>query len=245
MEILFVVDSVEDIEHKISLLDSLGAEIKFFVSSEHVAKLVKNKFVASRTQAIYNNNVNTTIDKYLKADNYKPTPTLLYYASAEVSLQLLDNIRQNLQLKPHTIYAKKRFSWWDKVKLWFYQKVIKLIFGINDQYASVKLQYFDEEVMSVLAKTNFRNHIFSIPNALSIEIENDKTDSYYNKRKVDKNLLYNPIVICLMLICYVVLERFLNLPFWVYLLVIALILATIINWIIMIVKTTFDERYKK
>jgi len=53
MEILFVVDKLEDIEKKISLLDSFGADIKFFVNSKHVAKLVKNKYILERIVAIY------------------------------------------------------------------------------------------------------------------------------------------------------------------------------------------------
>ena len=245
MEVLFVVDSVENIDSKISLFDALNVDIKFFVHSNNVAKLAKKKSVLNRIKSIYNNNVNLTIDQYLKSSDYIPTPTILYYSSAEIDLQLINRIRENLQLKPNTIYVKKRFSWWDKVKLWFYQKFIRLIFGMKDECASVKLQYFNEKVMEIFVKTSFKNHIFSMPNALSVEVGSANENTYYGKRKFDKNYLYNPIVVCLILICYVVLERFLVLPFWVYFLVIALILATIINWIIMVIRNAFDVRYKK
>lgn len=245
MEILFIVDNLDDIERKISLLDSFGLDIKFFVNAKYVTKLITNKFIVNRIVAIYNNNVNMTIDKYLKDKNYKPKQTLLYYSSAELTNEIIDQIREYLKLKPNVIYVKKKFTWWDKVKLWFYQKVIKLIFGLNDEFASVKLQYCSEELMSALAQTNFKNHIFTIPNALNIELDKTKETTYYNKPKPNKNYLYNPIVICLILICYVVLEKFLKLPFWAYLLVITMILATIINLIIMIVKNSFDIRYKK
>ena len=245
MEILFVIDSVEGLERKISLLEGFGAEIKFFVHYKYVAEIIKNKFIVNRVVAIYNNNLNVTIDKYLKSENYKPTSTVLYYSSADLTHEMISNIRDNLKLKPSVIYVKKKFNWWSKFKLWFYQKVIKLIFGLNDEYASIKLQYFSDELMGAFAQTNFKNHIFSIPNNLSIELDKGNESSYYAKPKFNKNYLYNPIVLCLILICYVVLERFLILPFWVYLLVIALILATIINWIIMIVKNVFDIRYRK
>jgi len=245
MEILFVVDKLEDIEKKISLLDSFGADIKFFVNSKHVAKLVKNKYILERIVAIYNKNVDITIDKYLKADEYKPTETLLYYSSAKLTAEMVDMIRENLKLNPDTIYIKKKFSIWDKVKLWFYHKFIKLIFGINDEYASVKLQYFSTNIMGALAETNFRNHIFQVSNSLNIEIPKGEEKTFYDNYKFNKNCLYNLIAICVILICYVVLERFLVLPFWVYLLVIALILATIINLIIFITVGAFDCRYKK
>ena len=245
MEILFVIDSIDDIERKISLLEVFGADIKFFVHSKYVAKIVKNKFIVNRVVAIYNNNINETIDKYLKSENYKPVQTLLCYSSVNLNNEIINKIRDNLQFKPNVIYLKKRLDWWGKFKLWFYQKVVKLIFGLNDEYASIKLQCFSDKVMEVFAQTNFKNHIFSIPNSLNIELDKINQNSFYSQPKFNKNYLYNPIVICLVLICYVVAERFLVLPFWIYLFIIAMILVIIVNWIIMIVKNTFDKRFKK
>lgn len=245
MEILFVVDSIDDIEHKISLLEVFGADIKFFIQSKYVAKIIKNKFIVNRVVAIYNNNINETIDKYLKDEKYKPKQTLLCYSSVTLNSDIINKIRDNLQFKPTVIYLKKKLNWWSKFKLWFYQKVVKLIFGLNDEYASIKLQYFSEELMEIFVQTNFKNHIFSIPNSLAVELDKGKESSYYNKQKFNKNYLYNPIIICLVLICYVVAERFLALPFWVYLFIIAMILAVIVNWIVMIVKNTLDKRLKK
>ena len=158
---------------------------------------------------------------------------------------MLNDIREKLKLIPSVVYVKKKLNWWSKLKLWFYQKVIKLIFNLNDEYASVKLQYFSAEIMEAFVNTNFKNHIFRVHNSLNIELDKDKVETYYSKPKFNKNYLYNPIVMCLILICYVVIEKFLTLPFWVYFLVIALLLATIINWIIMIIKNNFDIRYKK
>ena len=245
MEILFVVDKLEDIEKKISLLESFGADIKFFVDSKNVAKLVKNKYILDRIVAVYSKNVNITIDKYLKGDEYKPTETLLYYSSAKLTVEIVNKIREDLKLNPDTIYIKKKFSMWDKIKMWFYHKVIKLIFGINDEYASVKLQYFSKNIMSALSETNFKNHIFRVENYLNIELVKGEEETFYNKPKFNKNYLYNFVALCLILICYVVIERFLVLPFWVYLLIIALILATIINLIVFIIIGAFDCRYKK
>ncbi len=245
MEVLFVLDSVENVERKIALFDEIGANIKFFVSFKNVAKIMSNKYIVSRIVAIYKNNVNVTIDKYIKSSNYKPQNTILYHSSAELTHDLINNIREKLTLKPDTIYIKKKFGVWSKIKLWFYHKIIKLIFGVNDEYASVKLQYCSAELMQALVETSFKNHIFNIPTAISIELDKTKAKTYYNKPKFDKNCLYNPIVMCAMLICYVLLEKFFKLPFWFYLFVIAIVLATIINLIIMIVKNNFDKRYKK
>jgi len=245
MEILFVIDKLEDVERKLSLLESFGAEIKFFVNSKFVAKLVKNKSILERIVAIYSKDVNITIDKYLKSEGYKPTETLLYYSSAKLTAEIIDKIREDLKLNPDTIYIKKKFSVWDKIKLWFYHKIIKLMFGIDDEYASVKLQYFSTNIMGALAETNFRNHIFEISNSLNIELSKGEEETFYNKSKFNKNCLYDLIVLCLILICYVVLERFFVLPFWVYLLAVALILATIISLIVIITISAFDCRYKK
>ncbi|MFQ6724392.1 MAG: hypothetical protein ACLRFE_03575 [Clostridia bacterium] len=245
MEILFVVDSVKDIEHKISLLENCCGEFKFFVNSKHVADIVKNKFIVDRVVGIYSNNEKATIDKYLQSENYKPTATILYYSSAKIDLNMINEIRENLKLNPNVIYIKKKFNIWDKIKFWFYDKFIKMISGMEDAKASIKLQYLNEESMEVLARTSFKNHIFDIPNALTIELDKENVQSYYSKSKFNPKVLYNPIVMCLIAICYVIVEKAFNLYFWVYLLVIASLIITIINWVVMVAKNTFDERYKK
>ena len=70
MDILFVIDSIKNLDKKISLItDNFGNNIKFFVHAKLVADIAKNKFIATNTIAIYNKNVNVTIDKYIKSAN--------------------------------------------------------------------------------------------------------------------------------------------------------------------------------
>ena len=245
MEILFVVDNIEDIDRKISLLEEFGAEIKFFVEAKYVSKVITNKNIVNKLEAICNHNVNETIDKYLKSDKYNPKPTLLYHSSAKLTKELIDKIRINQNFGPNAIYVKKRLGLWTRIKLWFYQKLVKSIFGLEDEYASTKLQYFNAELMEIFKDTSFKNHVFKIPNSLTIEVDKTDEKSYYAKSKFNKNTLYNPIVLCTVSILYVVLEKFLKLPFWSYFLVVVLLLSTVINWIVMLIKDDFDIRYKK
>lgn len=245
MEILFVIDSLNNLDNKINLLKAFDADIKFFVDAKLAPQLVKNKYIINHIIAIYNRNVNITIDKYIKQSTYTPTATLLYYASANLDTKLINNIRENLKLKPDVIYVKKRLSLWDKFKLWFYDKLIRLIFGVKDEYASTKIQYFSDEMMGEFSKSSFKNHIFSFRNAQTIELEKSESESYYARPGFNKNYLYNPIALCLILICYVVLERFFKLPFVVYFFVIALIISVLFVTVVMIINNTFNKRYKK
>ncbi|MBO5910351.1 MAG: hypothetical protein J6Q15_02455 [Clostridia bacterium] len=245
MEVLFIVDQVKGLDKKISFFEDMGADIKFFVNFKLTGKVISNKKILSNMVSIYNNNINKSIDEYVKKEGYVATETLLYYSSVDINNDMINQIIEKIGLNPDTIYVKKKFNWWSKFKLWFYQKVIKLLFGMNDEYASFKLQYFSKRLMEAFVKTNFKNHIFSIQTSDFVEIEKEQEKLYYGTRKFNKNLLYNPIAFCLILICYVVLERFLALPFWVYFLVVALLLCTIINLIIMMIVSAFDYRYKK
>lgn len=245
MEILFVVDEVKDIERKISLFENIGAKISFFVNSNCVKDIIERKEIVEKIVAIYKNNVNVTIDKYIRTDNYQAQPTILYYSSAELTPDIIESIRERLKINPDTIYVKKKFNFWQKFKLWFYQKLIKGIFGLNDEFASIKLQYFSKDLMEACVTTSFKNHIFTIINATTIELDKSIEKTYYTKPKFNKYSLLNPIVICFILICYVVAEKFFKLPFWTYLLFIALILSTIMSWIAMAVKSRFDTRYRK
>ena len=245
MEILFVIDSLNNLDNKINLLKVFDADIKFFVDAKLAPKLVGDKYIINRTVAIYNKNVNITIDKYIKQTSYVPDATLLYYASADLNVKIIDSIRENIKLNPNVIYIKKRLSLWDKFKLWFYDKFIRLIFGVKDEYASTKLQYFNDEMMVEFRKSSFKNHIFSFINAQTIELEKSESESYYARPGFNKNYLYNPIALCLILICYVVLERFFKLPFVVYFFVIALIISVLFVTVVMIINNTFNKRYKK
>jgi len=245
MEILFVIDRVKDIERKVSLFEGISDKISFFVNSNCIKDIIDKKEIVENIVAIYNKNVNVTIDKYIRTEDYQPQPTILYYSSAEITPEIIENIRENLKINPDTIYVKKKFNFWQKVKLWVYQKLIKGIFGLNDEFASIKLQYFSAELIQECIATSFKNHIFTIINATTIELDKSVEKTYYNKPKFNKYCLLNPIVICFILICYVVAEKFLKLPFWTYFLFVALILSTIMSWIAMAVKSRFDTRYRK
>ena len=245
MEILFVVDSVEGLEHKIELLEPLSSDIKFFVRSDLVPSMIKKKKIVKQIVAMFSKNVNITIDKYLRADAYKPTDTLVYYSSVELTAEMVNAIRDRLVLKPSTIYVKKKLNWWGRVKLWCYNKLVHLLFGCEDAYASTKLQYFSADIMTLLKDAGFKNHIFAIPGAVSVELEQGKEKSYYAKPKFNKNYLFNPIAFCFVLICYVLLEKFFKLPFWTYLLFILLLITVVINTFAMIIKDVLDTRYKK
>ena len=245
MEIFFVIDSLDNLEHKISLLEGFGGNIKFFVDAKCVPKLLTNKYIVERVVAIYNKNVNVTIDKYIKSGRYELQDTLLYYASADLDLNIVEDIRERLKAKPEVIYVKKKLNAWKRFKLWFYQLFTKFIFGVTDEYASIKLQYLSIETMRVLIENGFKNHIFSMPEAHAITLDNQKAESYYTKPRFNKNLLYNPIAMCIVLMGYVVLEKFFKLKFWMYLFVVLTIIAVIACWGVMAIKSKFDTRYKK
>lgn len=245
MEIFFVIDSLDNIEHKISLLENLGDNIKFFVDAKLVPKILGNKYIVTRVVSIYNKNVNVTIDKYIKSERFKLQNVLLYYASAELDLNIVEDIRERLKAKPDVIYVKKRLNAWKRFKLWFYQKFTNFIFGVPDEYASIKLQYISADVMSKLIESGFKNHIFTMPEAHTITLDDKKAESYYTKPKFNKNLLYNPMAMCVILMGYVVLEKFFKLQFWMYLFVILSIVTVIACWCVMSIKNKFDTRYRK
>ena len=245
MEILFVVDNIDGLDRKIALLEPLSGDVKFFVRSDLVPKLVRKKKIVKQIVAMFSQNVNVTIDKYLRSEKYNVTDALLYYSSVDLTSEMVSSIRDRLALKPSTICVKKKLNWWGRAKLWCYNKLVKLLFGYTDAYASTKLQYFSADAMDLFKEVGFKNHIFELPGAIDIELEKGKEKSFYTKPKFNKNYLFNPMAICFLLICYVVLEKFFKLPFWTYFLMILLLITIIINTFSMIIKDVLDTRYKK
>ena len=246
METLFIVDSLKDLDRKISMItDNFGDKIKFFANSKLIAKLTNNKFIVKNLVSIYSDKINDTIDKYIKSNEYVPQNTIIYFSSAKLDDELVQEMRQRLQYNPVTVYVKKKLNWFGKIKLWLYNKLVKLVVGMEDEYASVKFQYVNAELMSALKQTNFRNHLFAIPNADEIELEKESAKSFYDKPKFNKNYLYSPIIFCLVLVAYVLLEAFVKVQFWMYFLIILSLISIIISTFILIIKNRFDTRFKK
>lgn len=246
MEILFIVDSLVDLDKKITLFEqSVDAKFKFFVDSKLATQVMHNKFIMSNLVSIYSESINNSVDKYVKSESYKPDDTLIYYSSADIDKFLLDKMLYNIRKQPNIVYVKKTLTWWDKIKLWFYSTVLKLLFGANDEYASLKLQYINRNLMENVVKTKFANRIFSVENAQVIELSHDKVKSHYFRLSLKSYHFWNAFALCLILIAYVMVEAFFNLAFWMYLLIAILILSVIIDEIILLVKEAFDNRLKK
>ena len=246
MEILFVIDSVKDLESKIELIrSSFECDIKFFVNAKLASKVIKSKYIVEKMVAVYNKSVNITFDKYVREEKYVPQPTTIYHSSASINIQLINKLKDNIRFNPTTVYVKGKFNWFKNLLVKLYQKTIKLIFGMADEYASCKLQYISEDVIQELIATKFRNHIFSIRDGFMIECDKDEVEGLYNKIKFQKYNIYNMIVFCVALIGYVLIEKFFQLRFWMYLLIIAIILAIIVSQIVLYCKNVFDERFKK
>lgn len=246
METLFIVDSLKDLDKKISIItDNFGDKIKFFANSKLITKLSKHKAVISNLVSIYSDKINDTIDNYIKSKEYVPQDTIIYFSSAKLDNELVQEMRERLQYNPITVYVKKKLNWFGKIKLWFYNKLIKLVVGMEDKFASVKFQYINTELMSALKQTKFRNHLFAIPDADEIELEKEQAKTFYYKPKFSKNYLYCPIIFCLVLIAYVILETFVKVQFWMYFLVILSLVAIIVSTFMLIIKNVFDTRFKK
>lgn len=246
MEILFIVDSLKDIDKKISIItDNFGENIKFFVSSKLIAKLSTNKKVMAGLKSIYGFSVNDTINQYVQAKEYAPQDTILYYSSADLNNELAEQMREAIQFAPPTVYFKKQLNWFGKFKVWCYNKLVKAIIGMEDEFASVKFQYMNVEFMSELAQTSFKNHILSLPDTEKVELDKEQSKSFYDKVGFNKKFLYCPIAICLLLIGYVLLEAFVKVKFWMYLFVILILVAIVVSTCMFAIKNVFDKRYRK
>lgn len=246
METLFIVDSLKDIDKKISIItDNFGDNIKFFVSSKLVAKVSTNKAIMSRLKSIYSSSVNDTISQYIQTNDYVLQDAILYYSSAELTFELAEQMREAIKSAPPTVYFKKQLNWFSKFKLWCYNKISRMITGMVDEFASVKFQYINARFMKGLVRTSFKNHIFSLSNAEKVDLSKEQAKSFYDKVGFNRKLLYCPIAICLVLIVHVLLEAFVKVRFWMYIFVILFLVAIAVSTCIFVIKDIFDKRYRR
>lgn len=246
MQIFFVVDEINGLEDKIDCLSRVfNADIKFFVPIALYTQINKNRFLLEHLAGVFDGSVNKKIDEYIKSEKFILSNVLLYYASANLSINVLKKIADKIGYRYDSIYVAKKTG---RLKRFFeriYLKMLSLMFRSEDALCYTKVQYMSSDFMEHLKTTKFNNYILKAQNCDIIEIEDEKEKNNLKiKFKFEKYNLINIIAFIITLIIFIILINFLKLKFWVYFSFIMLILLEIALSIMLIVNNIFYIRYK-
>jgi len=248
MQIFFVVDELKGLDEKIDVLSRVfDANFKFFVPTKMFTKINDNKFVLENLAGLYERNVNKKIDEYIKSEKFALSDVLLFYSSANISMEILKVIESKIKYRYDSIYLAKQSGAVSNFFKKIYSKIIGWMFKVDDAMCYTKVQYLSQNFMQHLIDSYFNNHIFKVNNGTVIELENKKEEknNLNNKFKLKKYNICNLIVFFIILIIYLILANLFNLQFYVHFLFIMLILFEIAMAIMLIIHNIFSVRYQK
>ncbi|MBQ8430677.1 MAG: hypothetical protein IJX26_01875 [Clostridia bacterium] len=247
MQVFFVIDNVSNLSKKLNMIQQyFGDNIKFFVNTKLYPKIFRNEFIIKNLAGIYEKNEKSKIDEYIKSENYNLCSVLLYYSSVEINENMLEDMRKNIQFDYSSISFKKKENFLTKWLKAVYKKIVKLMFGVQDNCCYTKFQYINQEFMFQLVESVFNNHILIYGKHLDIDVETKEiTNSLKTKIKFRNYHLYNLVALFSFVIMLVVFIQFFELMFWVYFFLFMLIIMSIVLAFMLAVHNIFHDRYRK
>jgi len=247
MQVFFVVDSIDDLDNKIDLIEnSFGGNIKFFIKTDLYTSICSNKKIIEKLAGVFDVNPTKKIDEFIKSVTYEADDTVVCYSSAKISEEMVKVVLKKIKYGYDSIYFKKYrnkfLSFFEKV----YQKICGFMFGICDSLCYSKFQFLSNKFMAYLKETRFNNHILKPENFAKIELEEkDIIETMQEKVKFKSYNLINIIFLLTVLCCYVLCEVFFDLKFYMYLGFVLLIVMSVVLAIMLAVHNIFEFRYKR
>ena len=244
MRVVFVVDSVTDIKHKIDLIKShYGNDIIFIVKAQF--KTLFSTF-GYQINAIYYNNLARVMHRTLEKLELKDT--IICHSSITLDNAILDKFNKKLVLKDKIVNVIPKYNWFEIVNYSIYNVYVKSLFKSKDSMASPKLQFLPSAFVGELLASHFGNKMFEINEKYvnKLEIE-DAHLSKQLKPKVKFNKFHLiPLIVALAITYGLIMYLMFSAPnFFVILTFVFLYILDIVVAIIFQCKLTFDTRFLK
>lgn len=245
MNIFLVIDSTENLDKKIEILKSnfSGAEFKIFLN-EQFAPLKNKKAYKTNLYAIYSNDLQQQMHKC--ATEHENDSVLIYYASAQITDEIITEMKKQIIQGSKCVFFKAKTSKFKSILHKIYNGIMKLILGVKDKLASVKIQYLDAANLQMLKQIGLKFRVLDGYEGATSEVLYDypMADSLKIKKKIYKNNYINLAMLIFFIITTTLLGVFLKMPFFVWVLLICVILSLMFMQILFAVKNIFDERIK-
>ena len=160
MKVIYVIDSVTDINSKIQLLKNrFGNDIYFVVKSKFV-KIFQT--YGYQTNAIYTKNLSEVIHTMIaKTDDIDSLICL--YASLNINDKILNKFIQAIQTNSgKVVNVCPNYNFFEDLGHSVYNLYVKSLFKNKDNLASAKMQYLPKEFVVELLSSHFGNKLFEI-----------------------------------------------------------------------------------
>ena len=244
MKVIFVVDSLANLNQKINMLQSrFGSNIVYVVKAD-LAKLFST--YGYFTSAVYNNNLAKVIHYTLLRLDL--SSVVVCYASLELNNNLLNNFIANINDGNKVVNVMPNYNFFERISNAAYNIYVKSIFKNEDSLVSPKLQFLPEQFVQELLVSHFGNKMFALPENLTttIFVEDKKVNSSLKIKTGFNKFSLIPIIACLIITaCLIMSLAFWGPKFFVIFIFVLLYILDIFISIVYQCKNYFDHRFLK
>ena len=199
MKVIYVIDSVADINSKVQLLKNRFGDNIYFVVKANLVKIFQTYNYT--VNAIYSKNLPEVIHNLLIKSNEVDNVVYLM-SSLNINNTLLNKFVSAIQSNPDKIVnVCPNYSFFEQMSNAVYNIYVKALFKTHDSLASSKIQYLPKAFVSELLSSHFGNKLFEVNKSHCKEVyfeDKETNNSLKTKTGFNKNLLI-PIIIALMI----------------------------------------------
>ena len=245
MKVVYVIDSITDLNNKINLLKmKYGDNIIFVVRADLVILFKTYGYIPN---AVYYKNLTKIIHTLLINSN-ELEDIIICYASLKLNNTLLTKFSNSIGNKTKIVSVIPKYNAYEKVCNSVYNIYVNSIFKAKDSMISPKLQFIPKDFLPELLSTHLGNRLFEINPELAHNIKIE--DKEINKSlKVKSNALkLNLIALIVALVITVGLLSsiaYYKVNYFIILICSVLYLLDILLTVIFLSKSKFDNRFLK
>ena len=244
MKVVYVVDTIAELNSKIDLLKNRFGNNILYVVKSNLLSLFKT--YGYQANAVYSRNLPRTITALLLPGNVDDV--VICYASANITNNLLNEFIQKIGDKSKVVNVMPKYNMFERMLNSAYNVYVKSLFKIKDTMATPKLQFLPAQFVVELLTSHFANKMFELnPNYCKTLYIEDKAVNKSLKVKTSFNKLQLlPIIAFLALtIAFLAILAFTKVNYLIVLCFVLLYILDIVLAIIQQCKIYFDQRFMK
>lgn len=245
MKVVYVIDSVSEIQSKINLLKNRFGNDVLFVVKSNLIKIFET--YGYKANAIYGKNLPKVIHSLLIKDEIDDV--VYCKSSLEINDKILNKFLNAIKDKSKVINVIPKYNIFENMSNAAYNLYVKSLFKTKDSMASPKLQFLPKAFVEELMYSHFGNKLFEVNEKLCVNItfEDKKiNENLKAKAGLNRNMLI-PLIAALVITALFILSVaiFKQINFIMVLIFIFLYTLDIFFAIIYQCKLYFDERIFK
>ena len=242
MKVIFVIDSITELNNKLNMLKTRFGNNILYVVKSNLVDLVKTYGI--NPNGVYKNNYIKVMHILLSYNQNQDI--VICYSSVKLNNNLLNQFISRIGDKSKIVNVMPNYNAFEKISNNAYNIYVKSLFKVNDSLVSSKLQFLPKEVVAELVYTHFGNRLFLNDEKYTSTIYLEKgelSESLKTKSTFSKfNII--PIIIALAITMALILTlAFVKIN---YLIVLVFIFAYFLDILIAIIfhfKSKFDQRF--